>query len=189
MGKTFYNSFPYGVVIGGIPTGIPTSGDVYWVDSGAANAADANDGTLDFPLATIDGAINKGTASQGDIIMVKAGHTETISNATTLNADKAGIKVIGLGEGTARPTITLDTATTATIPVSAANFSFENFIFYANFADIVALFTLTTAKYFKCVNCDFLPLAVDMDFTLTMQQMGLRYLTASGLMLMLPLKL
>ena len=161
----FPGGFPFGVSVSGLPINIPTPGNVYWVDSGDANAANANDGTATYPLATIDGAINKCTASQGDIIFVKAGHAETLSDATSLNADVAGVKIIGLGEGSDRPTITLDTATTATIPVSAANVSFSNFIFSINFADVVAVFTLTTAKNFKVVDCDVLPLAVDMDVT------------------------
>ena len=105
-------------------------------------------------VSTIAAASALCTASGADVIYVLPGHTETISSATALTLSIVGIRVIGLGQGTDRPTITLDTATTATINVTANNISFENFIFVANFADIVALFTLTTAKNFTLRNVE-----------------------------------
>lgn len=94
-------------------------------------------------------------ASRGDVIFVMAGHTETVSSATALTLSVAGVTVIGLGLGTLRPTFTLDTATTATINVTAANVTFRNIIFVANFAAIVSAFTLTAAKDFALLNCEF----------------------------------
>jgi hypothetical protein len=67
----------------------------------------------------------------------------------------AGPQVIGLGAGSARPNITLGTANTATVAVSADNVSFENMIFTANFLSIAACFTLSTAKNFALRNCYF----------------------------------
>jgi len=113
---------------------------------------------------TIDAAISLCTANANDRIYVMPGHTEILSSATALAADVAGVSIIGVGEGADRPTITLDTATTTTIPVSAANITFENIIFTANFADIVALFTLTTAKNFKLEGCYFKATASAMNF-------------------------
>ena len=113
---------------------------------------------------TIDAAVSACVAGRGDIIYVGAGHTETISSATALLLDVAGVTIIGLGFGNARPTITLDTATTATIPVSAANITIKNVIFSANFADIAVLFTLTTAKSFRLEDCDFVATAANMNF-------------------------
>jgi muramoyltetrapeptide carboxypeptidase LdcA involved in peptidoglycan recycling len=49
----------------------------------------------------------------------------------------AGIQVIGLGVGAARATFTFTTGATANIPVTAANVTFRNCIFIANFADII----------------------------------------------------
>ena len=113
---------------------------------------------------TIDAAIGKCRANRDDMVVVLEGHTETISNATSLVADIAGVTIIGLGKGNGRPTITLDTATTTTIPVSAANVTFKNIIFTANFADIVSVFTLTTAKYFRLENCYIKATATNMNF-------------------------
>lgn len=150
---------------------VPLSGKLFVVgDSGTAHLdmikeafVPDSDGVVRF-FSTIDAAINNCTANAGDVILVAPGHAETLSDATSLNADIAGVRIIGLGFGTDRPTITFDTATTATIPVSAANISFENFIFTANFADIVAPFTLTTAKNFKLKNCAIKATASAMNF-------------------------
>jgi hypothetical protein len=101
---------------------------------------------------------------RGDVIFIKPGHAETISTATAVAADVAGVAIIGLGTGSLRPTFTLDTATTATIGVSAANVTFKNIIFTANFADIVSVFTTTTAKYFTVEDCYIKATAVNMNF-------------------------
>lgn len=120
------------------------------------------DGKLRF-AETIDTAVGLCTANGADTIYVAPGHTETISSATALALDVAGITIIGLGNGNNRPTITLDTATTATIPVSAANITIKNMIFSANFADIVSFFTLTTAKNFTLDGCLFKATAANMN--------------------------
>jgi|TARA_Y100000310_G_scaffold140332_2_gene139713 hypothetical protein len=113
---------------------------------------------------TIDEAVNQTTASRGDTILVAEGHTEDLSDATTLNLDVAGVRILGLGAGSTRPTITFDTATTATIPVSAANVTVENMIFTANFADIVSVFTLAAAANFALRNCYIKATATSMNF-------------------------
>jgi len=114
--------------------------------------------------ATIDAAVGYATANRGDVIYVAPGHTETISSATALALDVAGVSIVGLGTGSLRPTITLDTAATSTIAVSADNVTVENIIFSANYADIASLFTLTTAKYFTLKNCSFKATATNMNF-------------------------
>lgn len=113
---------------------------------------------------TIDAAVGYTTASRGDVILVAPGHTETLSSATALNLDVAGVTVLGLGEGDLRPQITLDTAASATVAVSAANNVVENLIFIAGFADISAVFTLTTATGFKVKDCSFRTSATDLNF-------------------------
>lgn len=121
------------------------------------------DGKARF-FSTIDAAVGACTANSGDTIYVLPGHTETLSNATSLLLDVAGIKIIGLGYGSNIPTITMDTATTTTIPVSAANITVENIIVTANFADIVAPFTLTTANNFTLNKVYIKATATDMNF-------------------------
>jgi hypothetical protein len=83
------------------------------------------------------------------------GHAESIATNTAITLSKAGVRTIGLGEGDTRPTITIGTANTATINVSAASNSVENIVFVANFLSIAACFTLSTAKAFTLRNCEF----------------------------------
>ena len=148
--SNFSKGFSGGLTVRGLPVLNAYSGNVLWVHSaGSANGA----GTFQRPYATLEQAIN--AADVGDTIMVKAGHAESIADATTLVFDKAGISIVGLGSGSRRPTFTFTTATTANIPVSAANVSIENILFVANFADIVSFITLTTAPEFLVNNCEF----------------------------------
>lgn len=128
--------------LGGLPVGAPlTTGDVYFVDSGTGS--NSYDGTsADAPLATIDAAIGKCTASNGDIIIVFPGHAETIAAATSLVVDVAGITILGLGHGDTRPTLTFS-ATASRIPVSASDVVIENLVFYSNIADIVSGVTVS----------------------------------------------
>jgi hypothetical protein len=104
---------------------------------------------------TVQAAKAACVANRGDIILIAPGHTETISNATTLTMTVAGVTIIGLGVGSLRPTFTFDTATTANIPVTAANVTIKNCIFIANFADIVSCFTNNAAPEFVVEDCAF----------------------------------
>lgn len=105
--------------------------------------------------ATIALAVAACVAGRGDVIMVVPGHTESISSATALTMSISGVSVLGLGAGSLRPVITLDTANTATINVTAAGVMFKNIIFVANFLNIASCFTLTGAADFKVDSCEF----------------------------------
>lgn len=124
-----YNRFPQGVNIAGLNVLNSYSGNIFWVDSGHPSAADGNKGTFRQPLATIDAAIGLCTAINGDIIMVAAGHSETITASIT--ADIAGVSIVGCGNGTNRPTLVGPNAD-ATIDVTAANVAIKNLIFSAD---------------------------------------------------------
>lgn len=170
IASNYPNGFPNGITLRNVPITQSHPGKVFWVSnstallSGQRGGSDGNKGTFDSPFATVDYAIGQCTANRGDIIFVKPGHAETLSAAGAIAADVAGVAVIGLGTGSLRPTFTFDTATTATISVSAANFAFKNCVFTANFADIVAPFTLTTAKYFTLDGCYIKATATNMNF-------------------------
>lgn len=140
-------------------------GNVWYVDSGAAKASDSTTHGYNplTPWATIDYAIGRCTASQGDTILVAPGHAETISGAGGITCDVIGITIRGMGTGTLRPTITIGTATTADILVSAANVTIENMIFTANYADIANAidvdatdFTLRGCHFGEGTNLNFL---------------------------------
>lgn len=151
--SNFPNGFSNGLMVRGMPVLSAYTGQVFWVDSN--NGADGNPGTFNRPLATIDRAFSLVVAGRGDLVLVKPGHAETISNATTLLADVAGVAVVGLGIGAMRPTLTFGSATTASIPVSAANVLFQNFLLVANYAAVVAPFTVGAAKDFALNGCEF----------------------------------
>lgn len=160
--------FKDGILIRGLPLHVTNPGKVFWVSNSTAQltnqrtGSDGNDGTFNAPFATIDYAIGKCTANRGDVIMVKPGHAETVSAASGITCDVAGIAIVGLGSYDSRPTITFDTATTADIVVSAANVSFYNLLLKPNFADIVRLIS-STAVGTSIVNCEVQDTAVDMN--------------------------
>src|SRR5688572_11062120 len=96
------------------------SRNVWYVDSGAGNASDSNSGSSwEKPKATIDGGIN--AASAGDVIRVASRHAESITAAAGIDADVAGIWIVGEGHGERRPVVTFTTATTADLDIDAAN--------------------------------------------------------------------
>ena len=159
----FPDGFANGLNVRGVPILQSQPGQVFWVGNGTTilpncvGGADGNAGTYQRPLATLQAAIDKCSANTGDIVMVKPGHAEAISDATTLAFNKAGVSIIGLGAGSNRPTLTWDTATTANVPLTAANFALQNFLLKANFLDIASLFTATgtnTPTDFALEGCD-----------------------------------
>lgn len=163
--SSFPQGFVNGVSIRGMPLVQMQPGQVFWLDNssilvqGARGGSDGNRGTFLSPFGTLQGALNSGStgsgslssnqgvqSGRGDIIFVGAGHRETISNATTLALNQAGVAVIGLGAGLLRPTFILDTATTANIPLRAAGVSIQNCLFLSNFAAVASVFTAVAAS-------------------------------------------
>lgn len=155
-----YTNFQGGVMSRGVPAeagglGIFSPfGNVYFVDSGHANASNDNSGKKpSAPLATIVRAVALCTASQGDVVVVAEGHTETIIAAGTLTLNKAGITLVGMGRGAGRPTINFTTATTASVLVSAADVRMINFLFTGGI-DALANPIHVQAANFGFYNCE-----------------------------------
>lgn len=159
------SNFPNGIsnlVLRGVPITQLHPGRVFWVTNSSTTlsgtsvgGADGNAGTYQRPMATIDAAINKCVAGRGDLIVVGPGHAETISSATAIVADVADVAIIGLGSGTSRPTLTFDTANTATINVSANNVAFKNILFVGNFLSIASAITVGAAAWLTVEDCEF----------------------------------
>lgn len=168
--SNYPNGFLNGVTLQNVPISMTNPGQVFWVYNGTAlgpsqiGGSNGNKGTYNAPFATLDFAFTQCSASRGDIIFVKSGHAETISSATALRFQTAGVSVVGVGVGTARPTFTLGTANTTTIPVSADNIAVQNCVFRGNFLNIAALFTLTTAARFTLQNCEFRDVSAVLNF-------------------------
>ncbi len=138
MGLT---AFPKGVSSFGMPVigsgPVMTTGNVFFVDSGHVEASNANAATdPSKPAATIDGAVGKCTANNGDVIFVMPGHAENISSATSLVVDVAGVQIIGLGHARSRPTLTY-TATAGTIEMDAANCRLSNIVLVSSITAVV----------------------------------------------------
>ena len=128
-----YNSF--GPPVLGA-SGVLTTGDVYFVDSGSSQASDGNAATdQKAPAATWDGAIAKCTANNGDVIFLMPGHSETVTTAIAM--DVAGVRVIGLGWGRSIPAIT-PSGTIDCVNVTAANCVIENVRFIGAAASVTA---------------------------------------------------
>lgn len=127
MISNYPGGFANGVNIRGLPILNSYPGNIFWVDSG--NGSNGNKGTFDRPFATIDYAVGRCTANNGDLIIVKPGHVETVIAAAGLALDVAGISIIGLGNGSDRPTINFTTVVGADMDVDAANITVQNLLF------------------------------------------------------------
>ena len=127
----FPNGFRNGVSISGIPVLNTYAGNVFWVDSAIGSDSTASKGQKNRPFATIDYAVGRCTANNGDIILVAPGHTETVIADSGIDIDVAGVSVIGLGRGSDRPTVTFTTAVTADFKLAAANVTVQNILFKA----------------------------------------------------------
>jgi hypothetical protein len=157
-------NFPNGVTSQGVPVipSIPlTTGTYLFVSS--TSGSDGNSGRdKQHPLATVQAAIGKCTAGKGDVILLMPGHAETVT-ATSIALNVSGVQVYGLGTGLLRPTFTYGAAA-ATITVSAANCSWVNCHFIANFLSVAAAFTLGAAKDFRLDSNTFVDNANNLDF-------------------------
>lgn len=121
-----------------------TTGNRYFVCSTTGTDSAGYGKNPDSPVATLDYAIsNLVTASKGDIIYVMPGHAESITTATALVMDVAGVTVQGLGSGSIRPTFTIQTNATASVVISAANVTVKNILFVCGTDGINGAVTLT----------------------------------------------
>ena len=178
MGMSNYSGgFADGVLIRGIPLTLAHPGKVFWVANygqltsaatgylpGQKTGSDGNDGTFNAPFATLDYAIGKCSAGRGDIIMVKPGHRENVTAAAGIVVDVEGVAIVGLGTGTLRPRFTFTTADTADIDITAANCSFVNLEFQANFLDVAAGLDVSGVAGLTFQNCYFTEAATNLNY-------------------------
>ena len=171
MGKTalFDRQAQNGLVTVGGPN--YTTGDVWFVDSGATLASDAvtHGSSPDAPFATLDYAIGQCTTEKGDVIYVMPGHSETGSTALQelFDLDKASTSVIGLGEGDLRPTFNLEEAT-VTCVMGAAGCRISNLVFIGGVDELVAVLEVEAAATgCRIDHCYFKDTATDEDMLTT----------------------
>lgn len=148
--SNYPGGFADGIMIRGVPLTLMHPGKVFWVGNAAAaalpgqkTASDGNQGTFNDPFSTLDYAIGRCVAGRGDIIMIKPGHSESLT-ATSVAVDVAGIAIVGLGAGSARPTFNA-TATASVFPISAANVTVYNVLFTGGIDAVVSMITVSAA--------------------------------------------
>ena len=135
---------------------VPTTGNIYFVDS-VNGSATATGLSPEDALTTIDAAIGKCTAGNADVIIVLPGHVEDLGSGETIDADVAGITIVGLGNGPSRPRIDYNHAT-ASFDIGASGVTLKNLTFRPSVAtvaigvDVEAGVTDTLIQ-----DCEFLP--------------------------------
>lgn len=149
-----YNVYPNTGFFEEIKSGISITGTTFYVSS--VTGSTSNDGlSIDTPLATIDSAVNKCTASKGDVIFVLPGHNEGITTVSEIDLDVVGISVIGLGTGSLKPTIDFDHAD-ASVAIGADNVTIKNIRFRVSAnAVTVGLDIEDGADYAHVDGCEF----------------------------------
>lgn len=122
-------------------TNNPWSGNHYFVGSAhsGAGTSSGHGYSPDAPLTTLNAAVALCTADNCDTIHVLPGHAETIDSAADVDLSTAGVRVIGYGIGSLRPTFTFSTTADGTFAVGASNLWIENLLFIANFTNGVTV--------------------------------------------------
>lgn len=136
-------------LIGGGPNSVVTTGLVFFVRATIGNNSPYNPSTTqgtspDTPFASINYAITQCRAAKADVIYVMPGHAETISGAAGIAASISGVTIIGLGNGSNRPTVTFS-AVASTFAISAANVTVKNIVVTCT-AAATKMFNITAAN-------------------------------------------
>jgi hypothetical protein len=128
---------------GGLSVG-SASGRTFFVDSNDDAALDQSGrGTLYAPFATLAFALGLDEVEAGDTIILKEGHTETLTADLDTGNDQAGLSIVGLGVTTNRPTLTI--SGNFTINMNAGGQTLRNLILKYDTAGIDAVVTLNAA--------------------------------------------
>jgi len=130
-------------------------GDIWFVDSGAANGADSVGAgrNPDIPFLTLDYAIGQCTANNGDTILVMPGHTEDLDADSAVDVDVAGLKIIGLGDGAARPTFDASAAA-GDFKLAAASIVIINLLFTSGVDATTGMLEISGADC-QVLGCEF----------------------------------
>jgi hypothetical protein len=110
-------------------------GSIFFVHSGTGTDGAGYGQNPEAPVATIDYAIGLCTANKGDVVYVLPGHNEGLGDAQ-ITVDVAGISIIGLGQGAARPRIDFDHAN-ASIDVTANGCTLKNLVLLPSITTIL----------------------------------------------------
>lgn len=117
---------------------------VWFVDSAIGTDSTGNGASPDSPFATVAYAAASALLGVGDVVYIMPGHAETIAAAAGIACSVAGVRFIGLGWGSKKPTFTWS-ATTSTWTITAANVTIKNIRTTSTIAAVVKLFSSTAA--------------------------------------------
>lgn len=143
-------------------------GSRFWVDSTTGSDAAGYGYSPTAPVATLDYAIGLCTASKGDVIYVMPGHTETFIATDGFDADVAGIRIVGLGWGSSKPTFNFNHAN-AQVNVGAAGVWIENLRFISTITAVASGLQVEGVTDFVCKDCDWLIEATGDDFVISLE--------------------
>lgn len=164
MVQSVYSRFAEGVQISGVAMNIHQKGRIVYVcnsttlsQTGVAGTAGSQGKTPDNPCNSIANALLLCVAGRGDKIILLPGHSETVSAAGGLALNVAGVSIIAdpTAVGSQRPTITLDTANTSTVTITANEVVLSGILFIANFLAIATCIDITTATDVVISQCEF----------------------------------
>jgi hypothetical protein len=136
-------------------------------DSGHGRDPDAPYATLAY-AATVRAANLGPQANVGDVVYLMPGHIEICTAAAPVTLSVAGITIRGLGHGANRAMIRFDVAIGADINVDAANITFENVDFVANFADVTAAVDVNACDI-SFIGCRFLQAGANLNAVIWIQ--------------------
>lgn len=127
---TNLNRLPFFTIGGGISTEfgawLPRGAKAIFVRSTGVQSQD-DQALVRKILPTVQAALAECRSGMGDTIFVLPGHTESISSANYFSGMVAGTNIIGLGNGTLRPTFTW-TIAGSTVLFNVANVIWKNCI-------------------------------------------------------------
>ena len=128
------------------------TGEIFHVDSNATGNAEGD--TWTNAALTLDAGIGLCTASRGDFILVAQGHSETFVTQS-LDVDVIGVTIIGMGNGSLRPTITYNHANAETA-IGANNCTIVGIRFLTSITDVLMGIEVEDGvDYFTIAKCDF----------------------------------
>jgi len=129
-----------------------SAGSVFYVDSATAGSAGTSWATA---VGTIDAAVNLCTSNAGDIILVAPGHNEALTAADGVDCDVAGITIIGIGNGSLKPTLDYDNANGEFV-IGAANVTVKNLRFRVSANAVTKAIDIESAgDNFAIIDCEF----------------------------------
>lgn len=152
---------PFAPGYGGVDVGnsisVPSGAQIFYVRGDGTNVTEYSydpPGIRERLVASINKALSYCASGRGDVVQVMEGHTETIANDGNAWSNLvAGVKIVGRGNGTARPTITF-THANAQIDVAVANVLIYNMRFLAA-GTLASTTALTVANPFNVTAAGF----------------------------------